>query len=227
LLQLGLVATDTASLGADVRLGLHVSNDFHEAHAFHISWDGVVFSGVSISFQHGCTSIASVTSTARTLGRLWRSRLLGFTSGLITLQFALWLGARRWLLAFPVALGLFAHRRADRLRGDARRTAVRWRANGFALRAIVLLAHVLRATNVALRLVAVNSALSAGGLFALDLALGTFADWMTFGRANRIIALPSALRVAISRGFQEARFSCNGSDEQCNNGNEEKRLHGW
>jgi len=128
-------------------------------------------------------------------------RLLGFTGRLIALEFALRLRAGGRLLALPVALSFFAHGSADGLRGNTRGTAVSRRADSFALRAVVLFAHILRAANIALGLVAVNLALSTGSLFALDLALGAFANRVALSRAHGVIALPSALGVAFSFSF--------------------------
>jgi len=79
--------------------------------------------------------------------------------------------------------------------------AVSRRAHSLTLRAILLLAQVLRASNVALRLVAVDLALCALGLLAVDLALWSLAHWVAHCRAHWVIALPSALRVAVTLDF--------------------------
>jgi len=128
-------------------------------------------------------------------------RLLSFTGRLITLKFTLRLRASSRLLALPVTLSFFTHRSADRFGSNTGSTAVSRRADSFALRAIVLFAHILRATNVTLGLIAVDLALSTGSLFALNLALGTFANRVALSRAHGVIALPSALGVAFSFSF--------------------------
>jgi hypothetical protein len=76
-------------------------------------------------------------------------------------QFALGFRASNRLLAFPVAFSRFAHRSADGVGGLALSAAVGGGADSLALGAILLLAQILRATHVALRLVAVNLALGA------------------------------------------------------------------
>jgi hypothetical protein len=65
------------------------------------------------------------------------------------------------------------------------------------LGARILLAHVLRAADRALGLLAVNSALRAFRLLALHFALGTSAHGVAHSRAARVIALPAARRVAV------------------------------
>jgi len=109
----------------------------------------------------------------------------------------------------PRARRLFTERRAERFRGDARRVALSRRTDGFAFRARLLFAHVFRATNRTFGLLAVNSAFGACGLLTLHFAFRASADRMADGRARRVIALPSALGVAILLcffGFVEIRF---------------------
>jgi len=121
-----------------------------------------------------------------------------FAGGLLAHKLALGLGAQSGLLALPVALGLFAHRGADRLRRNTSCVALGRSAYSLTLGAIILLTHVLRATNVALGLLAVNCALSARGLFTLHLTLRSLTYWVALSRAHRIVALPSAFRMARS-----------------------------
>jgi len=117
-------------------------------------------------------------------------------------KLALRLGAGDGLLALPVALGGLAHRGADSVGGLALGAAVSRGADGLALGAVLLLAQILRAADVALRLVAVDLALGALGLFAVDLALRALAHRVANGRADRVVALPSALRVAVALHFR-------------------------
>jgi len=120
------------------------------------------------------------------------------TGGLLALKLALRAGAGGGLGARPVALGLLAQGRALGLGGDASGVASGRGADGLALGAVTSLAHVLGAANRTLRLVAVNLALGTLELLALLLALRARADRVADGRALRVIALPAALRVALS-----------------------------
>jgi len=92
-------------------------------------------------------------------------------------------------------------------------TAVSRRADSLALGAVLLLAQVLGATNIALWLIAVNLALSTLSLLAVNLALGALAHRVAHGRADGVVALPSALRVAVAFNFSlhEVRISDDGS----------------
>jgi len=113
-------------------------------------------------------------------------------------ELALGLGASDGLLALPVALGGLAHGSAHGVGGLALSAAVSRRADSLALGAILLLAEILGATHIALGLVAVNLALGALGLLAVDLALGALAHRVAHSRAHRVVALPSALGVAVA-----------------------------
>jgi len=117
---------------------------------------------------------------------------------LLASQLALGLGAHRGFLALPLALGLLAHRRADGGRGHATSVALSRGTHSLALGAAVLLAHILGAADRAHGLLAVNGALSARGFLALHLAAGAFTDGMADSGAHRVVALPSALGVALS-----------------------------
>jgi len=136
-----------------------------------------------------------VGTRARAAGALFVSNI---TLGLLALQLALGARARRRLGAAPVALSLLAQRGAVGLRSNARRPALGRRANSLTLGALVLLTHVLRATDRALRLLAVHRALGAGRLLALHLTLGARAHRVALGRAHGVVALPTAFRVALS-----------------------------
>jgi len=113
------------------------------------------------------------------------------------LQLAFRARAGRRFGARPRARGLLAQRRTVRLRGNARRVALSRSANSFTLRARFLLAHVFRATNRALGLLAVDSAFGAGGLLALHFTLRSCTNGVADGRARGVIALPATLRVTI------------------------------
>jgi len=124
--------------------------------------------------------------------------LLVSTGGLLAHQLALGTRAQSGLLALPLALGILAHRSADSVGSSTSSTALSRSADSLALGAILLLAHVLGATNVTLGLVTVYLAGSARSLLAVDLALGAFADRVALSRAYGVITLPTALRMAIS-----------------------------
>ncbi len=124
---------------------------------------------------------------------------LGLAGGLTASELTLGFGAHGWLLALPLALGLFAHWAADGVGGSALRVALSRSAYRLTLGAGILLAHILGATNRANRLFAVNSALRASGLFTLHLAARAFADGVAHSRADGVIALPSAGRVALQQ----------------------------
>jgi len=126
------------------------------------------------------------------------------TSRALAHELALGLGAGDGLLALPVALGGLAHGGAHSVGGFALSTAVGRRADGLALGAILLLAQVLGASDVALRLVAVDLALGALSLLAVDLALGTLAHGVAHSGAHRVVALPSALGVAVTFDFSHS-----------------------
>jgi len=123
--------------------------------------------------------------------------VLDVTGGLAALQLALGTRAGGRLGARPRARSLLTEGSTVGLRGDAGRVALSRRADRLTLRARLLLAHVLGAADRALRLLAVDRALGAGGLLALHLALGTRADGMADGGAGRVVTLPAALRVAV------------------------------
>jgi len=80
-------------------------------------------------------------------------------------------------------------------------TAVSRGADSLALGAILLLAQVLGATHIALWLIAVNLALGALSLLAVNLALRTLAHRVAHSWAHRVVALPSALWVAVTFDF--------------------------
>lgn len=109
--------------------------------------------------------------------------LLVSASWLLAHEFALRTRAEGWLLALPVALGLFAHWGADSVRSSASSAALSWSADSLALWAVGGFAQVLWAANVALWLVAVDLASSAWGLFAMNLALWALADRVALSRA--------------------------------------------
>jgi len=151
---------------------------------------------IFIGQPHSIANRNLIAIAATTLAMVTARLVLGFASGLFALQFALGLRAQRGLLALPIALGLFAHWRADGIGRDAGCVANSRTAHSLALGARILLAHLLRATNSALRLLAVDSALGARSLFTLHLAAWPFTNRVALRWAHWIVALPPALWMA-------------------------------
>jgi hypothetical protein len=172
---LGIATAASGSTSSLLNM-LHVSHDFQEGRS-HLFRDGLT------SLNHGCLDVGLVASAAVVSSLSLLSRLLGSAGRLLAHQLALRTRAHSWLLALPVALSLFAHRGAVSLRSGTSGTALSRSAYSFALGAISGLAEILRATNIALRLVTVNLAGSTGGIFAVNLALRTFAHRMACSRA--------------------------------------------
>lgn len=143
------------------------------------------------------------------------ARALGFGGGiagaLLAFKLALGLGAQRRLLAVPVADRGFAHGRAAGLGGHAGSAAVGRVAHRLTLGAVVLLAQVLGAAHGADWWVAFGGALSRLQSLALHFTLGTFAHRVALSRAGRVVARPSALRVALGskRNAEEGKEECN------------------
>jgi len=152
-------------------------------------------SGERGSTLHGGLHVGGVVALARA------ALVVHLAGSLLASQLALGLGAHGGFLALPFAFRLFANRRANRGRGDASRVALSGSTNGLALGAAILLTHILGATNGANRLLAVNCAFGARSFLALHLAAGAFADRVADSGAHGVIALPSALRVALSLSF--------------------------
>jgi len=118
----------------------------------------------------------------------------GFLADQLTFGFR----AKCGLLALPITLRLLTHRSAHWLRGDTSCVALSGGAHCLTLWTVILLAHILRATNVALGLLAVYSALSARSLLALHLTFGSLTNRVTLSRAHGIVALPSTFRMTRS-----------------------------
>jgi hypothetical protein len=137
---------------------------------------------------------------------------LGLLAGrLLALQLALGTRAVGGLGALAGALQLLAHGRALGFGGRAGGVALGRGANGLALGAVLLLAVVLGAADRAGGLLAVNDALSALNFLALHLALGAGAHRVAHSRASGVIALPTALRVAL--GFR-GRHGAQGDERE-------------
>jgi hypothetical protein len=168
--------------------------------------------GVGLGGLDGEGQVAGVARAAR--GSSSRAAELGLLSAarLLAGQLAFGLRAQSRGLALPGALGLLAERGAVRLRGSASGTADGRAADGLALRAALELAHLLGTTDRAHGLLAVHFTLGALGLFAVHLAFRASAHRVALGRADRVIAKPFALRVALSAGG-DAGGDLGGGDE--------------
>jgi len=184
------------------------------------------------SLDHRCLDVGSRASAAR-VGRGGLSGLLVSAGGLLAHQLALGARAESRLLALPVALGLLAHGRADGIGSSTSSTALSRGADSLTLGAVVRLAQILRAADIALGLVAMNLARSARGLLAVHLALRSLADRVALGRARGIIALPSALGVALGRGLLELQLTLDlagqsnlGEQQYGEDTDDQNRTHG-
>jgi len=179
-------------------LGLDGVHDLHER-GHHLG-DFTALLNQSI----GSTDSGSKVGLVRAVTAAWLSAgllSLGITCRALTHELTLRLGAGDWLLALPVTLGCLTHWGTDGVGCLTLSAAVGWGADSLTLGAILLLTQILRATNVTLRLVTVNLALGTLSLLTVDLALWSLAHRVADGRAYRIIALPSAFRVAVSLDF--------------------------
>jgi len=185
-----LVGTGAARMLALSVLVQHVGHDLEES-GLHVLLNEGRGGRRTRGARHCSLDVGLVVALAGACGLL-------LASGLLALQLALGLGAHAGLLALPLALGLLADGGANWIRSDALGVALGRRTDGLALGARVLLAHILRATNAANGLLAVHSALGARSLLALHLAAGALANGVADGRADWVIALPSAFRVALS-----------------------------
>jgi len=153
---------------------LHVVHNFKEGHSF--TRDG--FTGL----DHGCLDVSSIALAASVV-KNWLSWLDISTSWLLAYKFALWSWAESWLLALPVALGLFAHWCTRSIWCGTSSTALSWCTDSFTLRAVIGFAEILWTTNIALWLIAMNLASSAWSLFTMNLALWTLTDWVALSWA--------------------------------------------
>jgi len=181
---------------------LEVSNQLEEGHG--LSSEGLTDSLVRL--DHRCLDVSLVAHAAGVVSTLSLGRLLVSAGWLLADELALGARAESRLLALPVALSLLAHRSAGGLRSSAGSAALGRGADSLALGAVVGLAEILRATNIALRLVTVDLAGSAWSLLAVDLALRSLADRVALSRARGIVALPAALGVALGRSDDRGLF---------------------
>jgi len=189
------VGTSAAQRLSFLLLKFHLVHDFHERRHSGLRGGLQQVSTVDGLLQIGLVSARAALSLTTT------TTLLGLACRAFANKLALGFGASDRLLALPVAFSGLAHRSAHSIRSLALSTAVSRRADSLAFGAILLLAQIFGATNIALRLVTVDLAGSAGSLLAVNLALRTLADGVALSRAYRVIALPSALRMAVSRGL--------------------------
>jgi len=154
----------------------------------------------SIGSTNGSSKIGLVSAIAATslVTSLTGS---GVTGGSLAHELTLGLRAGDGLLALPVTLSGLTHRSTDSIGSLTLSSAVSRRAYSLTLGAVLLLTEVLRAANIALGLVAVNLALGTLSLFTVDLALRSLTDGMADCRADWVITLPSALRMAVPFNF--------------------------
>jgi len=171
----------------------------------------------SIGSTNGSSKIGLVSAIAATslVTSLTGS---GITSGSLAYELTLGLRAGDGLLALPVTLSSLTHRSTDSIGSLTLSSAVSRRADSLTLRAVLLLTEILRAANIALGLVTVNLALGTLSLFTVDLTLGSLTDGMADCRADWVITLPSALRMAVTLDFchsiHEVSLSCYERDSE-------------
>jgi hypothetical protein len=199
-----LLSSASAALGLSGLLGgvLHGVHDLEEGHGLTRSLAGLEQRSGDVGLGASAAALGGVGGGLH--------RLLVGASGLLAHELALGAGAEGGLLALPVALGLLAHGGAHGVGGSAGSAALGRGAHGLALGAVGRLAQILRAADVALRLVAVDLASSARGLLAMNLALRALAHGVALSRARRVVALPSALGVA--RGGIHLHLGLHGND---------------
>jgi len=143
------------------------------------------------------------------------ARLLFFqvASSLFALQLTFRSLAVSWLDALVSAVQFFTNRRAFWIRGCASGVALRRSAHGFTFRARILFTFVLGATNAAHWSFAMYNTFGTRSLFASHFTFRAGAHWVADSRASGVIALPSAVRVALVSGRKGT------SNEQAENNN--------
>jgi len=171
-----LLSTSAASISSgDLGNMLHGVHDLKEGHGLTVD----SLTSLDHRMLHvGCRAMAASVILGSVL--LW---LLVSASWLLADKFALRSGAESWLLALPVTLSLLAHGSADGIRSGTSSTALSWGTDSLALGAVSGLAEILGATNIALRLVAMDLAGGTRSLLTVNLALWTLADWVALSRA--------------------------------------------
>jgi len=160
-----------------------------------------------VATRRGVASVVGLHNGELNILRTARAALLLLASGLLALQLALGALAVGGLDALVVAFELLAHRAALGFGGGASGVALSRRAHSLALGAVLLLAIVLGATDRAHRALAVNNTFGASGLLASHLALGARAHRVAHSGALRVIALPTALRVALLSNSTDSQDS--------------------
>jgi hypothetical protein len=182
---------------AALLLTVHLFLVHDTVHDLKERWLGGLLARVGVALSVGLRdSILGVVSVARAA----LVAVVLVASWLLALELALWLLAVGWLDALVVAVWLFADRGTLWLWSLAGSVALSWVADGLALRATILFAGLLRATDRASWAFAVDSAGSARGFFALHFTLWTRADRVAHSRALWIITLPLAVWVALFSG---------------------------
>jgi hypothetical protein len=165
---------------------------------FGVDQGNVVGGSMGISRFEGKSGSILVARAALCSIRTEDGRILA--SGFLASQLALGFRAQSRGLAFPCTLGLLTERRTVGLRGGASCSADSGSADSLASRAVLLLAHILRASHGADRFFTMHLALGTFCRFAVHLALGSCTDWMALSRADGIITKPLTLGVALGSG---------------------------
>jgi len=198
-----------------LRVSLNSMHHLHERghHSGHLG--GLLYESIGSTNGSSKIGLISAIKASPLVSSLTGS---GITGGSLADELTLRLGASNGLLALPVTLGGLTHRSTHSIGSLTLSSAVSRRANSLTLGAVLLLAQVLGAANIALGLVTVNLALRTLSLFTVDLAFRSVTDRVADCRAHRVITLPSALRVAItfdfSDGLHEVGLSCYEGDSE-------------
>jgi len=158
--------------------------------------------------------LSDVLGSARTADTL-RFLISEVTFGFLALKLAFRTRAGLGFGTAPITLCLLTKRSAIGFGSDAGGSALSWGAHGFALRTVILLAHVLGTTNTAFRLLAVDGALGACSLLALHFAFWPSANWMALSWADWIITLPSTLGMTFGLSCQDGT-NAKGNDKKKN-----------
>jgi len=134
---------------------LEVRDELEEAHRLY--WQLTL--DILVSLNHRCIDVGQRARAAARSSEVLISLLLDISaSWLLAHELTLRSWAQSRLLALPVALGLLAHGSARCLGCRARSSALGRSAHSLALGAVLSLAQILRAADIALRLIAVNLA---------------------------------------------------------------------
>jgi len=187
-------------------------HDLHEGRHHLSDLRGLLNERVGSTDSGSKIGLISAIAAATLMTSLTGTSITGWA---LTDELTLGLRASNGLLALPVTLGGLAHGSTDSSRSLTLSSAVSRRADSLALGAVLLLTEILRATNITLGLVTVNLALGTLSLLAVDLALRSLTDRVAYSRADWVITLPSAFRMAVTFNFGNSIHEVSVSLDSC------------